>query len=99
MVLQQIQHAKECWNAARYAESVRNSLCALHKCHAKVINALEQSLCEKYPILYKRHTIFNTEEPLEDQSEVFCGADHWVQKKDVIVLNLLDWQISHYRKV
>ncbi len=85
IVLEQIKHSKECWNSARYAESVRNTLCALFKCRPKIIHSIQKFVKIRFPILAERHTVFNTEEALEADDEYNPhSADNWVSKFIII---------------
>ena len=77
--IQQIKHAKDCWNSARYAESMHNTLCALNKLHRPVLSSMESKFSQQYPVLSERYTIYNTSEALElDTEEFYEDTDHWV---------------------
>lgn len=77
-VYKQVVHAKECWNSAHYAESVRNVLCALNKCNRGVLSIIDKALGQQHPVLSQRHTVFGASEALGTDTEEFYEADHWV---------------------
>lgn len=73
----QILEAKVLWYDTEDAQkSLSSTLCALQKLDRPQLYQLDSYLQQRYSVLHKRHTIFNTSDAFEFEEKDIM--DHWV---------------------